>query len=100
MRSQGAKLGELRSPFIVGDIDLLLVVRSAETWLAAFSVVDGTRADTGRTSRGFLAGVSRLVGRVNVEPLCRSSFKASEVLEELEMESRIWWNFRFVVLSA
>ena len=63
-------------------------------------MVDGTRADTGRLSRGFLAGVSRLEGRVVVEVLFPSFFNASEVLEALEMESRIWWNFRLVVLSA
>jgi len=41
-----------------------------------------------------------LVGSVVVEALCLSLFAASDVLDAFEMESRILWNFRFVVLRA
>ena len=63
--------------------------------------VEVTKADTGRTVLALLAGDSRVAGNVVVEalssmPLCGTS----EVLDALEMESRILWNLRLVVLSA
>ena len=64
-----------------------------------------TYAEVGRSIRGFLAGGSAVhAGRVVVEEdalyLSWVGFVASEVLDALEMESRILWNFRFVVLRA
>lgn len=43
-----------------------------------------------------------MAGRVVVDALyvLWFDFEASEVLDALEMESRILWNFRFVVLNA
>lgn len=41
-----------------------------------------------------------LDGRVIVEALYLSLFATSDVLDAFEMESRILWNFRFVVLKA
>ncbi len=41
-----------------------------------------------------------LVGSVMVEALCLSIFATSDVLDTFEMESRILWNLRFVVLRA
>lgn len=47
----------------------------------------------------FVAG-SCTVRSVEVETLCWSLFALSEVLEGFEMESKIAWNLRFVVLIA
>lgn len=59
MRSQGAKLGGLRSSFMAGEADWVLELRRLETLLGALIVVDCTSAEIGRVSRGFLAGDSR-----------------------------------------
>lgn len=59
-----------------------------------------TKADTGRLVRAFLAGDSNVEGRVVVEAFFVSTCGTSEVLDALEIESRILWNFRLVVLSA
>lgn len=85
---------------MAGEDDCLLVLRRPETWFGALIVVGCTTADVGRVSRGFLAGDSRFGGRVAVEALVRSSFVARLVLDALEIESSILWNFRLVVLSA
>ena len=61
---------------------------------------DGTYALLGRVVRGFLAGDSRFVGTVTVEALLWWGFSARDVLEVLEMESRMRLNFRLVVLNA
>lgn len=87
MRSQGAKLGGLRSSFIAGEADCLLELRRPENCFDTSTVVGCMRADVGRVSRGFLAGDSR--GRVTVEALFRSSFVARLVLDALEIESSI-----------
>lgn len=62
----------------------------------------GTYAEAGRMIRGFFAGGSIVAGRVVVEAWYLSGFDFvfSEVLDALEMESRILWNLRFVVLIA
>lgn len=62
----------------------------------------GTYAEAGRRTRGFFAGGSIVAGRVVVEAWYLSGFHFvfSEVLDALEMESRILWNLRFVVLIA
>lgn len=41
-----------------------------------------------------------MVGSVVVDPLYISVCVERDVLDAFEMESRILWNFRFVVLSA
>ena len=64
------------------------------------SGVEVTKADTGRAVLALLAGDSRVAGNVVVEAFCVSVCGTSEVLDALEMESRILWNLRFVVLSA
>ena len=50
--------------------------------------------------RNFLAGDSKVSERFVVDSLARSCLGGREVLEALEMESRILWNFRLVVVSA
>ena len=62
--------------------------------------LDGTCADVGRAIRGFFAGGSILAGSVVVEALCLLWLVASDVLDAFEIESRILWNFLFVVLKA
>ena len=47
-----------------------------------------------------MAGDSRVAGRVVVEAFFPWGVKGRDGLEVLVMESRILWNFRFVVLSA
>ena len=65
------------------------------------SGVEVTKADTGRAVRALLAGDSRVADNVVVEALSSISLGGTrEVLEALEMESRILWNLRLVVLSA
>ena len=49
-----------------------------------------TNADTGRGVLIFLAGDSRVEGRVVVEALLVSPCSTSDVLDALEMESRIF----------
>lgn len=60
---------------------------------------DCTKADAGR---GFLTGLSTFTVRLVVEALLvlSSSWDARLVLEAFEIESRILWNFRLVVLKA
>lgn len=65
----------------------------------------GTYVELGRRTRVFFAGGSIVAGRVVlvVEEawyLSGFDFVFSEVLDALEMESRILWNLRFVVLIA
>lgn len=64
--------------------------------------VEVTKAETGRAVLALLAGDSRVAGKVVVEALLMSVSLCgtSEVLDALEMESRILWNLRLVVLSA
>ena len=50
--------------------------------------------------RGFLAGVSGFVGSVAAEGLFWWVFRVGNVLDVLEMESRIRSNFRLETLSA
>ena len=57
-------------------------------------------ADLSLAMRGFLAGDSRDVGRVVVEAFFCRGVKGRDGSEVLVIESRILWNFRFVVLSA
>ena len=64
-----------------------------------------TYAEAGRWVRGLFAGGSIAAGRVVVEALLLLylswlDFAFSEVLDALEMESRILWNLRLVVLIA
>ena len=63
-----------------------------------------TYAEAGRSVRSFFAGGSSAAGRVVVEALLLYlswfDFVFSEVLDALEMESRILWNLRLVVLIA
>lgn len=89
MRSQGAKLGGLRSSLIADEADCLLELRRPETWFGALIEVGCTRVDAGRVSRGFLAGDSRFGGRVAVEAFFLSSFVTRLVLDALEIESSI-----------
>ena len=66
-------------------------------------ILGETYAEAGRSMRGFFAGGSIAAGRVVVEALLYLSwvdFAFSEVLDALEMESRILWNLRLVVLIA
>lgn len=64
----------------------------------------GTYVEAGRRTRVFFAGGSIAAGRVVVVEeawyLSGFDFVFSEVLDALEMESRILWNLRFVVLIA
>ena len=53
------------------------------------SGVEVTKADTGRAVLALLAGDSRVAGNVVVEAFCVSVCGTSEVLDALEMESRI-----------
>ena len=65
------------------------------------SGVEVTKADTRRAVLALLAGDSKVAGNVVVEALLSMSLcGTSEVLDALEMESRILWNLRLVVLSA
>ena len=63
-----------------------------------------TYAEGGRSMRDFFAGGSIAAARVVVEALLLYlswlNFVFSEVLDALEMESRILWNLRLVVLIA
>ena len=61
---------------------------------------DCIKADA--AGRGFFTGLSTLTPRLVVEALwvLSSSWDARVVLEALEIESRILWNFRLVVLKA
>lgn len=63
-------------------------------------MLDEVYADLGLAMRGFLAGGSRVVGRVFVEAFFCRGVKGRDGSEVLVMESRILWNLRFVVLSA
>lgn len=63
----------------------------------------GTYVEAGRRTRVFFAGGSIVAGMVVVVGawyLSGFDFVFSEVLDALEMESRILWNLRFVVLIA
>lgn len=62
-------------------------------------VLGDAKAEVGLVTRAFFAGDSKFDGRVVVEAL-DFSCEDKAVLDALEMESRILWNFRFVVLSA
>ena len=63
-------------------------------------MLDGTYAEFGLATRSFLAGDSRVAGRVVVEAFFGLGYEGRGVLELLVMESRILWNLRFVVLNA
>ena len=78
----------------------LLAVKEARSRVWETRGIGVTKADTGRVVRAFLAGDSNVEGRVVVEAFFVSLGGTSEVLDALEIESRILWNFRLVVLSA
>ena len=58
-----------------------------------------THVDIGRISFVRLAGDSSVAGRVLIEALC-FEMDANDVSDALEIESRIFWNLRFVVTKA
>lgn len=94
------KLGALGSPCVLVDSACFARVCAVEARFARGSILDGTYAEVGLPVRGFLAGDSRVVGRVVVEAFFCCVTTGRDGLEVLAMESRILWNFRFVVLSA
>ena len=56
--------------------------------------------ELGRITRGLFAGGSTIVGSVVVDALGFWLSLISETLDAFEIESRILWNFRLVVVSA
>ena len=77
-------MGALRSSSIVAEI------RELEVWLTALEVVDLAKAELGRVARDFFVGGPKSVESATLETLLFGwFFNTNEVLEALEIESRI-----------
>lgn len=99
LRSQGAKFGGFFSSVIVDAVEGRNFVVLAFDWMEEVRAVS-LGVEVGLANLNLFGAGSCTTGSDVVEALLCSLFTLSEVLEGFEMDSKIAWNFRFVVLRA